>query len=205
MTFMFDSNELAALGLSAKEYVVLKVIENYNGGLPVALSDLEIGGIVGLPAAEVQKTLYKLLAIWGYTFSTELDGKPAMRVDVDKIASTVAAHIPSKSLPKGGGMNVNAPNAAAVWNEVSAYMKQKFGYAGRRSKYWEQQIAKMLLHQPNLTAKDFMMVVYHKTAQWGGDDEMKKYLRPSTLFGNKFKRYHAEALDYIDSLKKQRA
>lgn len=41
--------------------------------------------------------------------------------------------------------------------------------------------------------EDFYRVIDHKSEQWLNDDKMQKYLRPETLFGNKFDGYLNEA------------
>lgn len=43
------------------------------------------------------------------------------------------------------------------------------------------------------TLDDFYKVIETKSAQWLGNDEMKKYLRPQTLFGRNFEAYLNEA------------
>lgn len=44
------------------------------------------------------------------------------------------------------------------------------------------------------TEKDFRLVVEKKNKDWCGDAKMHKYLRPETLFGNKFESYLQEAI-----------
>ena len=39
------------------------------------------------------------------------------------------------------------------------------------------------------TLQDFFTVIDKKVAEWKGDAKMEKYLRPETLFGNKFDGY----------------
>lgn len=39
------------------------------------------------------------------------------------------------------------------------------------------------------TIEDFKIVIDFKNNQWGNDKDMKHYLRPETLFGNKFESY----------------
>ena len=41
--------------------------------------------------------------------------------------------------------------------------------------------------------EDFKKVIDHKNNQWKNDPKMKKYIRPSTLFGSKFNEYLVEA------------
>ena len=40
---------------------------------------------------------------------------------------------------------------------------------------------------------DIETVIRHKCTVWGGDEKMRQYLRPETLFGNKFEGYLSEA------------
>ena len=40
---------------------------------------------------------------------------------------------------------------------------------------------------------DIEMVIRHQCELWGKDEKMRKYLRPETLFGNKFEAYLSEA------------
>ena len=40
---------------------------------------------------------------------------------------------------------------------------------------------------------DIEMVIRHQCELWGKDEKMRKYLRPETLFGNKFEAYLSDA------------
>ena len=44
------------------------------------------------------------------------------------------------------------------------------------------------------TVEDFKTVIYRKTKQWQNDPKMVKFLRPETLFGNKFEGYLNERM-----------
>ena len=50
------------------------------------------------------------------------------------------------------------------------------------------------------TVEDFRAVIYRKAKQWIGDPKMCKYLRPETLFSNKFEGYlnEKEAMDSVE-------
>lgn len=52
------------------------------------------------------------------------------------------------------------------------------------------------------TTEDFEKVIASKYAQWGKDARMRMYLRPETLFGNKFEAYlnHAEQHGFEKSI-----
>lgn len=49
------------------------------------------------------------------------------------------------------------------------------------------------LLQEGYAAADLKAVIDHKAAEWKRDPKMYRYLRPSTLFGDKFPKYLAEA------------
>lgn len=51
-----------------------------------------------------------------------------------------------------------------------------------------------LMGNDGYTLEDLLMVIESKAAQWLDDDRTEEWLRPSTLFGQKFSQYHAEAL-----------
>lgn len=44
-------------------------------------------------------------------------------------------------------------------------------------------------YNEGFTLEDFKQVIDNKTAEWLNDSQMNKYLRPETLFGNKFESY----------------
>jgi len=52
------------------------------------------------------------------------------------------------------------------------------------------------------TLDDFYKVIDAKSAQWLHDEKMSKYLRPQTLFGNKFESYLMDAEKHADKVKK---
>lgn len=43
---------------------------------------------------------------------------------------------------------------------------------------------------------DFKIVIDYKIQEWKDNLKMKKYIRPSTLFGTKFNQYLVEAVDF---------
>lgn len=43
------------------------------------------------------------------------------------------------------------------------------------------------------TLQDFQQVIRHQCALWAGDERMRRYLRPETLFGSKFEGYLMDA------------
>lgn len=66
-------------------------------------------------------------------------------------------------------------------NEKAAVEFKKTGKKNR------EQISARL--KEKFTVQDFQDVIDHKVADWGPDEKMRQYLRPETLFGNKFEGY----------------
>ena len=54
---------------------------------------------------------------------------------------------------------------------------------------WKDLIQARFNESKERTVDDFKKVHRNKNRQWGNDTEMSKYLRPSTLYGNKFEEY----------------
>lgn len=52
--------------------------------------------------------------------------------------------------------------------------------------------------------EDFYHVISFKNDQWGSDSKMMQYLRPDTLFGNKFESYLQAAKKFVGDSKPQR-
>ena len=77
-------------------------------------------------------------------------------------------------------------------NSVIEYLNIKTGKRFN-SKSKDSLLIKQLL-KDNYTIEDFKIVIDKKVNEWNDNDEMKKFLRPSTLFGTKFDRYLNESI-----------
>lgn len=53
------------------------------------------------------------------------------------------------------------------------------------------------------TSKQMLAVLYHKAYTWKNNEDMEKYIRFDTLFGNKFKGYISQAQDFFTNWKKK--
>lgn len=75
-----------------------------------------------------------------------------------------------------------------IIHEVIDYLNSK---AGTRYKYTSKSTVPHIKARVNegFTIDDFKTVIDNKVASWLGDKNMAKYLRPETLFGNKFEGY----------------
>jgi len=79
-----------------------------------------------------------------------------------------------------------------IYVEIVDYLNQKTG-----SHYRDVEKTRSLIRartKEGFSLEDFHLVIDEKCRQWSGDEKMKKYLRPETLFGTKFDGYRNEAL-----------
>lgn len=81
------------------------------------------------------------------------------------------------------------------WNgeifEIVRYLNEKTGSAFRKTSASTRRpiIARL---NGGFTVADFRAVIDEKAQQWIGNETMERYLRPRTLFGNKFEDYLQE-------------
>ena len=74
------------------------------------------------------------------------------------------------------------------YEEIIDYLNLKANTNYRASTKKTQTLIKARFNE-GFTLEDFKKVIDTKTAQWLGNKEMEMYLRPETLFGNKFEGY----------------
>ena len=86
-----------------------------------------------------------------------------------------------------------APRDTEGAKAVLAYLNERCGRSFRDTAANIDAIAGWL--SKGHDQDDLKMVIDHKWREWGGKEEMQKFLRPSTLFGSKFPGYLEEALE----------
>ena len=72
------------------------------------------------------------------------------------------------------------------------YLNQKTGSSFRPAAAASKRAISARLNE-GFTVPDFRDVIDEKSRQWIGNETMERYLRPQTLFGNKFESYLQEA------------
>ena len=88
-----------------------------------------------------------------------------------------------KDIEKGDNVDYTS-----IIHEVIDYLNAKVGTRyGYKSKASVPHIKARV--NEGYTVEDFKTVIDNKADSWLGDKDMEKYLRPSTLFGNKFEGY----------------
>ena len=102
---------------------------------------------------------------------------------VHSICNASAEHMENENI--NGNINVNIIKDVIAWlNKCSG---NDFDYT---SKFISSLVASCI--ERGYTYDDLIAVINFKFEEWAGTD-MAKYLRPSTLFGDKFDQYLAEA------------
>lgn len=74
------------------------------------------------------------------------------------------------------------------YKEIISYLNEKAKTNFKHTAYKNKSLIKARRNEGN-RLNDFKKVIDTKTRQWINNNDMKKYIRPSTLFGNKFDEY----------------
>ena len=72
--------------------------------------------------------------------------------------------------------------------EITKYLNEMCGTSYKASSKKTRELIKARLNE-GFTVDDFKTVIYKKAKQWMNDPKMCKFLRPETLFSNKFEGY----------------
>lgn len=86
----------------------------------------------------------------------------------------------------------------SIYKKIIDYLNQKLGTKYKHTSQTTKADIKARINQ-GFTYNDFVTVIDKKHAEWGSDTKMSAYLRPETLFSNKFESY----LNQIDKPKPQ--
>lgn len=99
---------------------------------------------------------------------------------------------------KTGTDTESVPDPSSLSSELIRYLNEKTGSSYRPSRADRARIQNLL--KTGYTPNQLRTVIDKKCAEWLGDDKMRSFLRPSTLFGDKFDEY----LNAPISLKQER-
>lgn len=86
-----------------------------------------------------------------------------------------------------GNGNVNGADAEALSFSLISYLNEKSGGKYKPTAAITDRIGELLA--AGYTERDFYQVIDSKVAEWKDDPKMRSYLRPRTLFGDKFEEY----------------
>ena len=82
---------------------------------------------------------------------------------------------------------LNPDSAPSLSSSLVDYLNKKTGSSYRATKSVTERIGNLVAE--GYTAEDMARVIDLKVSEWGGSEKMRQYLRPSTLFGDKFEEY----------------
>ena len=82
---------------------------------------------------------------------------------------------------------LNPGGSLSLSSSLVSYLNKKTGSNYRATKSITERIGSLLAD--GYTAEDMARVIDLKVSEWGGSEKMRQYLRPSTLFGDKFEEY----------------
>lgn len=120
------------------------------------------------------------------TPTPENGGTPTPENGVDSITSNNTSNKDHSCASTTSGLN--GLSVFSTTQKVIEYLNQKtdkrYSYKSNANK----KLAKARIDE-GYTLDDFKTVIDNKVNDWINDDEMTKYLRPATLFGNKFDTY----------------
>ena len=89
-----------------------------------------------------------------------------------------------------GNVNVNVSDGADVFSRSSAlisHLNERTGGKYRPTEQFRDRIRELL--EAGYTETDMIGVIDAKVSEWKDDPKMRSYLRPRTLFGDKFEEY----------------
>ena len=86
-----------------------------------------------------------------------------------------------------GNGNVNGADADSLSSSLISYLNEKSGGKYKPTAAITDRIRELLA--AGYTEADFIQVIDSKVAEWKDDPKMRSYLRPRTLFGDKFEEY----------------
>ncbi|WP_270790773.1 conserved phage C-terminal domain-containing protein, partial [Enterococcus casseliflavus] len=93
--------------------------------------------------------------------------------------------------------NMSSKPDLIPYSEIITYLNNKSNKSFKVTQKWKDLIKARWNEGQRLD--DFKKVIDVKTNQWLNNQEMNKYLRPATLFGNKFDDYLNEYRPQVNS------
>lgn len=83
----------------------------------------------------------------------------------------------------------SVPDASSLSSELVSYLNEKTGSTYEATDKITERVASLI--ESGYSPEQLRTVIDKKCSEWLNDDKMRTYLRPSTLFGDKFSEYLA--------------
>lgn len=119
--------------------------------------------------------------------TTEMPVKPCFRVEKPPVGCISGEKTPQRKGKESIGEESKGENTIP-YGEIVDFLNQKTGKHFRATSKKTISVIKARLAE-GFTKEDFFKVIENKSAKWKSDPKMVDFLRPETLFGNKFEGY----------------
>ncbi|MGM9544183.1 MAG: conserved phage C-terminal domain-containing protein [Romboutsia timonensis] len=176
-------NSLVEKGLLLKEdvYKDNQKFCMYTAVTPIQISSTVLSGKSGYVCTENQDSTVPKT-------SNKTINKTINKNNKDNVTSLKPKNNTLKQM-KDKKNSVNLDNTP--YEEIIEYLNSK---AGKKYKPTTKEYRKLIKARfdEGYTLDDFKVVIDNKCLEWLGDESTKQWLRPTTLFGDKFERYLIE-------------
>src|SRR5699024_8048472 len=113
--------------------------------------------------------------------------------DYDPVSQNAKEELSTTSNNNTRDINTLSGNPTRTpYKEIIDYLNEKTGRKYKHTAKLNRRVIKARMNE-GYTIEDFKRVIDKKTAKWIKDKKMEEFLRPETLFGNKFDRYLNES------------
>ena len=193
------------LKLDLYEYVILeRLVQARQGGQ--YLKARRLSETLGMPQDITSLSIKRLLNMGMITKSERHVSEIYVPTDeaISKVLIGTKAALQVDN-PSSKSVNTDTlTKATMIWNEIRPYLSEH-----TKRKYQEENTyvvglieALIAQNKEELTAQHFKAVIWDRTMEWSENEEMKKYLRPSTFFRkSNFWRYLAMAKEALYAIK----
>lgn len=145
-----------------------------------------------------EKSMLKLKENGSYSFADgqEIDDKKLVKMSKRQCRRTIDEQVENADIDLDIGLDIDKELDKDIGldkdidliKDIVDFLNQKCDTHFRFSTKKTQQLIKARL-KDGFTVDDFKTVIDNKCEDWLSDNEMCKFLRPETLFGNKFEGY----------------
>ena len=97
-------------------------------------------------------------------------------------------------IPPSNGENESTIAFTQISEQIIAFLNKTIDKSFKPSRKGTQRLIRARLNE-GFTVEDFEKVITVKAKHWKGDRKMDGYLRPETLFSNKFEGYLQESIN----------
>lgn len=106
-----------------------------------------------------------------------------------KVANQAVTVTVTDTVNVNGTVTVSDSDATSLSSELVSYLNEKTGSTYEATDTIKERVASLI--ESGYSPEQLRTVIDKKCSEWLNDDKMRTYLRPSTLFGDKFSEYLA--------------